>query len=379
MSNVIEINDLEQLAGYRLHWQRLLGQTRRATFFQSLDWLEVYWRHYGQGQKLRVLIVEAHGEVIGIVPLVVRRKRSKLGRMRVLTYPLDDWGTFYGPIGPNPTATLHAAMQHIHSTTRDWDLLDLRWINNDHVDHRRTELAMRKAGFGADKKEMGQAGIADLRDGWEAYWAARTSKWRTNVRADQRKLAKLGRVSYVHYRPGGTVGGEDDPRWDLYDACEEVARRSWQSASQTGTTLSHESVRSYLRDVHAVAVRCGALDVHLLLVDGRPVAFAYNYYWDGYVSGLRMGFDAQGGAKGAGTVLLRYALKESAERGDHTYDMGAGYLACKYRWLSRTETIYRYTHYPLVNIRAQAMRAKHWLQRSLNGPPQKSAPKAAGA
>ena len=379
MSNVIEINDIEQLAGYRLHWKRLLCQTRQATFFQSLDWLEVYWRHFGAKQKLRVLVVEAAGEVIGIVPLVVRRQWTKVGPMRVLTYPLDDWGTFYGAIGPDSTATLHAAMQHIHSTPRDWDLLDLRWINNDHVDHRRTELAMRKAGFGANKKEMGQAGIADLQDGWEAYWAARTSKWRTNVRADQKKLSKLGRVSYVRYRPGGAVRGEDDPRWDLYDQCEEVARRSWQSSSQTGTTLSHASVRPFLRDAHAAAVRCGAADLNLLLIDQQPVAFAYNYHFHGHVSGLRMGFDAQAGSNGAGTVLLHRALQDSAERDDHTYDMGAGYLDFKRRWLSHTEVIYRYTHYPLVSIRAQAMRAGHWLQRSHSGAEQKAAPKMTNA
>ena len=53
MIHVEEINDLEQLAGRRLLWNALLPQTRGATFFQSLDWLEVYWRHFGAGQRLR--------------------------------------------------------------------------------------------------------------------------------------------------------------------------------------------------------------------------------------------------------------------------------------------------------------------------------------
>ena len=57
MSEVIEINRIEDLAPYRLIWNSLLPQTRGASFFQSLDWLESYWRHFGQEQKLRVLIV----------------------------------------------------------------------------------------------------------------------------------------------------------------------------------------------------------------------------------------------------------------------------------------------------------------------------------
>jgi CelD/BcsL family acetyltransferase involved in cellulose biosynthesis len=55
VSDVREINDLDGLAEYRSAWSDLLDQTPGASFFQSLDWLEVYWRHFGAGQKLRVL------------------------------------------------------------------------------------------------------------------------------------------------------------------------------------------------------------------------------------------------------------------------------------------------------------------------------------
>ena len=56
MTQIVEINDAAELANYRLLWSSLLPQTRRASFFHSLDWLEVYWRHYGHEQRLRVLV-----------------------------------------------------------------------------------------------------------------------------------------------------------------------------------------------------------------------------------------------------------------------------------------------------------------------------------
>ena len=100
MSQVIEINRIEDLGQYRLLWSALLGQTRGASFFQSLDWLEAYWRHFGHRQKLRVLIVSSGGEPIGIVPLTVVRESTRVGTLRTLTYPIHDWWWFYGPIGP---------------------------------------------------------------------------------------------------------------------------------------------------------------------------------------------------------------------------------------------------------------------------------------
>ena len=85
MSDVEEINDVRDLAGYRLLWNSLLPQTGNATFFHSLDWLEAYWRHYGGNQKLRALIVSAADRPIGILPLVVRQEGTRVGPVRTLT------------------------------------------------------------------------------------------------------------------------------------------------------------------------------------------------------------------------------------------------------------------------------------------------------
>ena len=40
----------------------------------------------------------------GILPLVVQSEKSKVGRVRVLTFPLHEWGSFYGPVGPDRPA-----------------------------------------------------------------------------------------------------------------------------------------------------------------------------------------------------------------------------------------------------------------------------------
>jgi len=366
MQQVIEINDIRQLDAYRLAWKALLGRTRGATFFQSLQWLEVYWRHFGQGQKLRVLVVIEAGKPTGIVPLVVRTEQRKVGPVRVLTYPLHDWASFYGPIGSDATITLRAAMRHLRRSARDWDLLEMRWVNNERVDHRRTELAMQAAGFAVQKSAMTQSGIVDLSGGWEEYWGGLPSHWRTNVHRSAERLAARGAVKYVRYRPQGSAYGDDDPRGDLYEACERVAEQSWQGDWPAGTTRSHDSIRGFLRDAHGVAVKAGAVDLNLLLVDGRPVAFAYNFHFQGSVSCLRTGYDRQVAKDGAGSVLLQRLLQESVALGDRTVDLGRDCFDGKRHWLSRTQTPYRYTHYPRTVVRAQALWAGQWLKRRLS-------------
>lgn len=360
MSDVREINQIEQLGDLREAWNVLLDQTPRASFFQSLEWLETYWRHFGLDQKLRTLVVSDDGRTVGIVPLAVRRERTRLGMLRVLTYPLHDWGSFYGPIGPDPAAALASGLQYVRATRRDWDLIELRWVSPD-GGMAPVEQALETAGYRAYRSVWDQTALVDLGDTRDGWFNARPAKWRSNVRRDERRLRERGTVEYIRYRPLGNRFGEDDPRWDLYGDCETVARRSWQGDSTNGTTLTHTSIRAYLRDAHAAAAARGEVDMNLLYFDGRPLAFSYNYYRRGRVQGLRSGFDAELAREGAGNLLHVSAIRDSFARGDLLYDLGVKYLECKRYLMTRIVPIYRYSHFAL-SPRAQLLRVKRWMQ-----------------
>jgi CelD/BcsL family acetyltransferase involved in cellulose biosynthesis len=227
---------------------------------------------------------------------------------------------------------------------------------------------MRSAGFHPHQQIWARVALIDLAGTWEAYWRSRPNKWRYNVSRCRRRLSELGKVTHIRYRPEGQASGDGDPRWDLYDASVRLAQRSWQGSSTTGTTLCHGSARPFLRDAHAVAAAMGNLDLNLLTLDERPVAFSYNYHHRGWISGLRMGFDPQFAACGPGTVLLAMIVEDSFRRGDHTYDLGVGSLQCKHRWQTAVVDSHRYTHFPPADPRANLLRAKRWLQNRLYGP-----------
>ncbi len=191
---------------------------------------------------------------------------------------------------------------------------------------------------------------------------ARKGAWLRRFRHAEQSSPSRARSRYVRYRPLGRPHDDGSPRWDLYDACEELARRSWQGAATDGTTLSHEAVRGFLRETHQAAAAAGAVDLNLLLIDGSPVAFVYGYYHRGYVYGLRRGYDAERCRAGAGNVLLAYTLRDSFARGDRIYDMGVGSLESKRYFQTRLLPILRFSHFPPLAARTQLLRLKRWWQ-----------------
>jgi CelD/BcsL family acetyltransferase involved in cellulose biosynthesis len=359
MAEVVEINDLDELQHYRLLWNSLFPASPHASFFLTFDWFDTYWRHFGHDQKMRVLIVYAAGEPVGIVPLVVRRERYRVSRVRVLTYPLDNWSTWFGPIGPNPAATMFAAMQHIRRTPRDWDMIELRWVADEGVQGGKTARAMRVANMFTDKEEYQWTSLVDVPRTFEAFLASKSNSLRRQFRRSLRELFVERRAEYVRYRPLPASQGDGEPAWDLYAACESVAEASWQSHVVHGNTLTHERVREYFRAAHEVAARIGMVDVNVLHVDGRPAAFLYGYHCQGNVIGLRTGFDASFGG-GIGAALMLKTIEDSCIRGDRVIDFGPGEREHKRRLRTRTEKTYRLSYMPVDSWRSQAVRLTRW-------------------
>lgn len=126
MITVSEYNDAAGIAEIRELWRELWWKTPRASFFQSIEWFETSLRRRTAKERVRVLVVAAAGRPIGIVPLVIKRISTRLGRLQVLTDSPDERGFFYEPIGPNPSKTLDAVFAHVAKTKADWDLFELR-------------------------------------------------------------------------------------------------------------------------------------------------------------------------------------------------------------------------------------------------------------
>lgn len=400
MPRVQEINHLAELEPHRLRWRKLLGETRGRSYFQTLDWLETYWQHFGGVGRLRVLVIYSGREALGVVPLAVQSRPTRLGNCRVLSYPLlVGREAFYGPIGQHPTACLLAALRHLQQTPRDWDLIQLAGIDPT-VDCGRTEHALRRVGWPARCDLADAVAVLRFPAPWPAYWASRSEHCRQTVRRAEAQLAELGTVEYVHFRPQGAAWEDDDPRWELYDACETIARqgspeqaslrqnslgqyslrqhprgqhsRGQHSLGQrmVGTvSLADEQVRPFLRAVHTKAAQAGTADLHLLKVDGTPVAFAYGYHLDGTNMAIASGVDSAPRFRCAGTVLIARALERCCNLGDRSYNLGGVPLRHKRRWLTDLVRSESYTCYA-ATPRMQLLRC----MRRLMARPATSAP-----
>lgn len=368
MADVVEINDLEHLRNFEADWNALFHRTPRASFFHTYPWFVTYWKHFGTGRKMRVLIVRSGETVTGIMPLCVIEEQHRLSAVKVLTYPLSDWGMWYGPLGPHQSATMFMALQHLRRTVRDWDMIDLRWTPCNPAGHDVTRRAMTAVGWRPQREVYQQSSLIQFEgNDWETFFAGLNKKWRHEIRRQERNLEKLGEVQFIRHRPGCATDGDGNPHWGLFDECVAVSRQSWQAGVTHGNTICHASVLPFIKECHEQASRLGMVDMAVLRLNGKPLAYQYNYHHQGEVFGLRMGYDRSARDLGVGKILLSRFLEDCFHRGDKMLDLGIGDFDFKARFRTGVATSHHYSYSPWNSWKSQGVRLSHWLRQSIVG------------
>jgi CelD/BcsL family acetyltransferase involved in cellulose biosynthesis len=349
MLTVAEVNQPDQLASFSLVWQTLWDRTPQRSFFQTRDWLECYCRHFGADRKLRVLMVLSATRPIGIVPLVIKRAATALGTLRVLTYPLDGWGPFFGPIGSDPTATLFGALKHLAETPRDWDLLDLRSVDDERVDKGRTANAFQLAGLPATQRL------------WErnlevpvAHWSTGDQfHFRRRMKEAEKQLGERGGWEFIRLR---IVAPDPEQATE----CRFLAAEARAMLVSTGMSFP------WFSDVVEAALCAGVADVCQLRVNGRLAAAAFNTVADETVQPLAIVFSPEIGPA-ARTVLMGRMLFDGLDRGDTTYLFGRRTAEWAEEWRPNLRPSERFTHFAGYRPRAQILRLNELRKRWWRG------------
>jgi hypothetical protein len=361
MITVSEYNDATGIAQIRELWRELWWKTPRASFFQSVDWFETSMRRRGGNDRVRVLVVAAAGRPIGIVPLVIKCVSSRLGRLRMLTDSPDERGFFCEPIGPNPAATLEAVLGHVAATPIDWDLFELRLAEVQRSERGPAPAEPWQSKLGAFTRVEERRPIVDCRGDWVHYWNSRPRELRDEYRHCELALDSLGRIEFVRYRPEGSPLEDDNPRWDLFDELERRRQdRRHKRRVSYGRRQPQAGHEPLPREIHEAATCVAGVDFNVLRLNGRPIAWAYNYRCDGRLETQRIRAvpDHQ---KLATVVLMGRMLRDGFRRGDESYLFEPA-AAATVGWQTGESCRFRYTHFAPQAPRAQLLRLVRWLK-----------------
>lgn len=288
--------------------------------FATRTWLGAWWRHFGRDRPLHLAaLVEATDpdRVVAIVALY-EAAQLPIRTLRFLGHgPSDRLGPICAPADlPRAIAALPAVLDEI----RGWGLC---------IADELADVPSSAPPPGASVLGRAPMHVASLEGvTGDAWFAARSRQLRHQLRRGERELRSRGEVTFR------TADDPDRLDRDL-DSMLDLHRRHW--ARRPGGSRAFVGRDAFHRDVARSLLERGWLRLHLLELDGAPVAALHSFWFGGSESHYQGGRDPRFDRCSVGLLLHERAIRAAADAGAHEYRFLRGDEPYKRRLADRVD------------------------------------------
>jgi CelD/BcsL family acetyltransferase involved in cellulose biosynthesis len=319
----------EALEALRSEWVALQDRVPQTSVFMTWEWQFLWWKHYGQGQPLRVLVVQEGEKVLGILPLYLQTRRVfRFFPVRLLrnvgtggdTTP-DDLDPLIDPAQAG--AVVAALVDALLTQPMGQDLICLADFQPGSEFAR--QLRVRSQALGRTAQEATSATITftGLPTRWNTYLESLHRDRRNVIRRFRRKLEGAAGARLFTWSDAQTLD-------QGIDRLIELNRARW--AGRGGQAFGSEAYCGFHRELMHALFAQGRLRLHGAEVDGRIVALLYCYRFRDRVLYFQSGFDPAQAALRPGLTLMGHAIEQAIEEGAQVFDMLRGEYDFKSQW-----------------------------------------------
>lgn len=168
---------------------------------------------------------------------------------------------------------------------------------------------------------------------WEPYWRARSKNLRSSVRRRRKGLDQRGAVEIEVFE-----GGQDLAA--VLEACFALEAGGWKGERGTAINSNPDTLRFYT-GVAERAAAGGFLNLSLLRLDGRIIAFNYSLESHGRHYLLKLGHDVALGDLSPGVVLTAAMVERAFETELKSYEFLGDPDRYKQQWATGSRKMVR--------------------------------------
>ena len=331
---VEEIESFSEFESLHELWNKILQKSLDNDVFSTWEWLWCWWKHFGKGRKLRILMVKEKNQIIAIAPLMLSYYNflnfGKLAKIEFMSSPHGDYNNFILLKKENRYVglLLNALMDF-----SDWNMLDLRDIREGSITAKTlSSLSLSINNFRLNLKVGTLCPYIRLPSSMEAFERRLSRNMRRNLRKRMRKLSSTNKVEFISHKEFGSVS-------EAMEAFFKLHQKRWKAKGKPGAFAS-EDLRRFHLNLAKVFDEKGWLSLHFLMVNDEPVAAAYTFDYNLKKYGYLTGFDPAYSRFGVGNLLKIHIVNECIRRGYREYDLTRDFEPYKAEWATHIRKNY---------------------------------------
>ncbi len=325
------LTSLEQLEAHEPVLRAVFDASDASPYY-SYEWLHAYLQYRPVPDEPFICVCRDHGQAIAVVPLAVQR-----GPLATCLVPYAD-----GPANVNTGCCIAGATR--------LPLLQLaaEWLSKRHVAWDRFSFAKVSAasclhqhdglisgGLSVVATAAPPSLVIDLPQTWDEYLSSRSKSQRRNIMQHTRTVGATGGLALARV---GLDGGADPALVDrVIEDALQVSGRSWQGVGADGHAICHGRWADFFRESCRRLSRRGMLDLGLLYLGERPIAFSWAHARNGVSWCATSGFDEAYRRGAPGVALDALLIRDSIGRGMTRLDWGPEFPDYKRPWATGIE------------------------------------------
>lgn len=317
---VTQVKTIEHFEQLREEWNTLLFQSPEKDIFLTWEWLFAWWKNIGQHHnELWLLLFREDDRLIGIAPLMLSHKQLgiKLRWLGNIGDPDCDVG---GIITNNSEKTIQTLANYVYERKKDWDVFELMEINANSLPAQHFFSSFTSLRFKIRQEREKHYYIPISNGTWEEYYNNLSKNMRHNLKRRMKRISEMGNLSYQQYK-GNTL---------TFEVFETIF--ALNEKSNFPDLYKTEQERNFHKDLFNFMQKQEWIQIEILYVDDRPLAFQYGFCFENRYEDWRGGIDKEFETLAPGKLLMMLSLEERFKRGFAESDFLRGVYSYKLDW-----------------------------------------------
>jgi len=325
----------------------------------SPEWVNAIASSRNVTSRLRVLVAQRDGKVLGLLPYYV-------GRIRIFGVPI----TVVEPAGNllsyhqeivAAQCQLELLQACLGDAKREWHLFVAAGLQPDGPTAQALRAVQRELGSTLLRYPVESSPYLPINVTWEQFMASKSRKFRYNRQREERALRKAGdlEVRWLNSPEGVS---------ELYECMMEIESHSWKTGAGIAVSTRAHEQRYYQVLLPFLAER-KALMSNVLFLNKNPIAYLLCYFWNGKIGNLKTTFHEAYHSLSPGSVAIQIAIQKAFELGAKEFDFLGDAQYHKLLWtdlVRRRESYYLFSRHlrscsiGLIKKIVQSLRPREW-------------------
>ncbi len=315
MIRIRELSSYEEFRGIKEAWGDLVARSKADNVFLTYEWADSYIRNFCNGNELIILTVFDDDELVGIAPLMVRRHGLRWFSVKSICFigtTVSDRMDFIID-GPREKYVM-PIMDYLINIDSDWDFLDFH------------EIAGSSGTAEAIEKWVKLRDLKSVSGPWDRSFFI---KLNGNVDFVLKKVSKKFHRKTKKLNKGVRANLEfrrymhNEVKENLFYEIQFIASRSWKGIRYKSVFLKH-GIRDFHKDIFLEFADSGCLDISILRMGDTPIAYIYNFLYNGRLYNYSIEFDSRYSHMSPGTMLMLWSIENAISKGIKEIDFGRG-------------------------------------------------------